>query len=55
MTPDQIKKLRNAKKLSVREFAEKIGVSPRTVEAWEQGARTPSAPAQMLMKKVFRT
>lgn len=54
MTPNQIRELRLSKKLSRAQFAEKLGVAPRTVEHWEQGNRTPSKSAQILISKVFR-
>lgn len=52
MTPEQIKKIRKDRKLSVREFAEKIAVSPRTVEGWEQG-RNISRQCIFIIQKIF--
>jgi DNA-binding transcriptional regulator YiaG len=49
MTPRQIKQLRKSRGWTVRDLAEKTGVSPRTVEGWEQG-RKPSAAALRLLK-----
>ena len=37
-----IKKSREKLGLSRKELAAKMGVSPRTVEGWEQGRRDPS-------------
>lgn len=36
--------------LSQREFAEILGVSVRTLQAWEQGKRNPSKGASVLLK-----
>ena len=36
--------------LSQREFAEILGVSVRTLQAWEQGKRYPSKAASVLLK-----
>lgn len=37
MTPRDIKRLRARRQWSVKDLAERLGVSPRTVEGWEQG------------------
>jgi putative transcriptional regulator len=36
--------------LSQHEFAELLGVSPRTLQDWEQGRREPTGAARMLLK-----
>ena len=36
--------------LSQAEFAAVLGVSKRTLEQWEQGRRTPSGAAQILLR-----
>lgn len=36
--------------LSQRDFAEILGVSVRTLQAWEQGKRNPSKGASVLLK-----
>lgn len=36
--------------LSQKEFAQLLGVSVRTLQAWEQGKRTPSKGAMTLLK-----
>lgn len=36
--------------LSQRDFAEILGVSVRTLQAWEQGKRNPSKAASVLLK-----
>lgn len=48
-TPAQIKQLRQTLALSQNGFAELLGVSKRTVEAWEAGRNIPEGPAQRLM------
>lgn len=35
--------------LSQSDFARLLGVSIRTLQEWEQGRRTPSGPARMLL------
>ena len=52
MTPKQIKQLRKSRGWTVRGLAGKIGVSPRTVEGWEQG-RKPSPVAEKLLKMLI--
>jgi putative transcriptional regulator len=36
--------------LSQHEFAELLGVSPRTLQDWEQGRREPTGAARMLLR-----
>ena len=36
--------------LSQREFAQLLGVSPRTLQDWEQGRREPTGAARTLLK-----
>lgn len=40
--------------LSQSEFAKLIGVSPRTLQEWEQGRRKPTGAAQTLLKVAAR-
>jgi DNA-binding transcriptional regulator YiaG len=47
-----IKELRKRSKISRKELADMVGVSVRTVESWEQGARIPSKPAQKLIMQL---
>jgi len=41
---------RHKSKLSQAEFANLIGVSVRTLQAWEQGKRNPSGAAKTLIR-----
>ena len=52
MTPDEIKALRKSLGLATAGLAEKLGVSPRTVENWEQGRRHPSGAALVLLRSL---
>ena len=45
----EIKKIRNDLKLSQAMFAALLGVSPKTVEAWESGKNIPEGPAQRML------
>lgn len=45
-----IRRLRKSVKVSQSEFARMIGVSPATVQNWEQGRRTPRGPAMALLR-----
>ena len=49
MTPSEIKAIRKQGGLSTKQLAEICGVSARTVEDWEQGRRSPSKSAMMLL------
>ena len=47
--PSEVAKLRRALNMSQRGFATAIGVSPRTVEAWEAGKSAPSGVATRML------
>ena len=47
-----LKQLRKEKDWSTADLAEKLGVSPRTVENWEQG-RMPSKTALLLLSHII--
>lgn len=46
---NEIKKIRNKLKLSQSLFANALGVSKKTVEAWEAGKNIPNGPAQRIL------
>lgn len=47
---ESIKKIRVNMKLSQQSFANIMGVSIKTVEAWEAGKNTPQGPAQRMLQ-----
>lgn len=47
-----LRQLRKEKNWNVKELAGRIGVSPRTIEGWEQG-RMPSKSALILLSKIL--
>jgi ribosome-binding protein aMBF1 (putative translation factor) len=49
---DGLRQTRKAKGWSVADLANEVGVSPRTVEGWEQG-RMPSKPALIILSKLL--
>jgi putative transcriptional regulator len=54
ISPPEIKAVREKLHVSQSEFAAMIGVSPRTLQNWEQGRRTPEGPAKALLKVAAR-
>lgn len=46
---DQIRKIRMGAKMTQHTFADYLGVSVKTVEAWERGRTHPTGPACRLM------
>lgn len=48
--PSPAKTIRKKLNLSQSDFASLMGVSPRTVQDWEQGRRTPQGPAKSLLR-----
>ena len=48
----QVKKIREAVKISQSQFAQLIGVSLRTLQNWEQQRTIPTGPARALLKIV---
>ena len=45
----QVKKIRNDAKMTQRMLANYMGVSPKTIEAWESGINHPIGPACRLL------
>jgi DNA-binding transcriptional regulator YiaG len=45
-----VRSLRQRLCFTQRGFAEKLGISPRTLQDWEQGRRQPSGPAKTLLQ-----
>ncbi len=50
----EVKRIRLYLQLSVGLFADLLGVSAKTVEAWESGVNTPSGPAARLMRMAYK-
>ena len=48
-SPQQIKQVRMDAKMTQKTFAACIGVSPKSVEAWEGGKSTPTPTAKKLL------
>jgi len=48
--PSPAKIIRKKLKLSQSAFASLMGVSPRTIQDWEQGRRRPQGPAKSLLR-----
>ena len=48
-TNEEIKKIRNQARMTQAVFAKYMGVSPKTVEAWELGRTHPTGPAYRLL------
>lgn len=51
---DQIKAIRASTGLSQKKFAEKTGVSARTILSWETGDRTPPSYVIPLLRLAVR-
>lgn len=49
----QLKELRLAKNLSMKELADQLGVSERAVEYWEKGKRGISVATNLMLKSFF--
>jgi len=50
----QIKTIRMSQHLSQAAFSSVLGVSKKTVEAWESGKNTPSGPAQRMLSLMLQ-
>jgi len=53
-TADKIKSIRLRQRLTQKLFAEAVGVSIKTVEAWESGKNTPSGCANRMLELLER-
>ncbi|MEA5028206.1 MAG: helix-turn-helix domain-containing protein [Sphaerochaeta associata] len=51
-TSEDIKQIRNRLGLSQVIFASSLGVSKKTVEAWERGKNTPEGPSRRLLQLI---
>lgn len=49
-TPGEIKKVRTNLSLTQKAFSNILGVTPKTVEAWESGKNRPSGTASRLIE-----
>ena len=49
---DEVKKIRNSTGMSQKIFASYMGVSAKTVEAWEAGINHPSGAASRLLSMI---
>ena len=50
----KLKDARKALNLSRQQLADKLEVSPRTIEAWEQGLRVPNKYIEPKIKKLIQ-
>ncbi len=48
--PLEVTRIRQGMKLSQAKFAALMGISVRTLQNWEQGYRTPTGSAKVLLK-----
>ena len=51
-TKEEIKQVRAKHKMTQRMFAEVVGVSQKTVEAWETGTNTPTGSAMRVIQLI---
>ncbi|MDT8391905.1 MAG: helix-turn-helix domain-containing protein [Lentisphaeria bacterium] len=54
INPPDIRAVRSKLHVSQIQFAAMIGVSPRTLQNWEQGRRVPRGPARALLRVASR-
>lgn len=54
MFKERLKELREDCGLSMRELANKIGVSTNTISRWERGERIPNLDALVVLAKFFK-
>jgi len=53
MTPQELRAIRKDLDLTTAELGERLGVSGRTVEDWEQGRRKIRGPAVVLIRQLI--
>ncbi len=53
-TPAEITKVRDKLGVSQPMFARLLGISEKTLQNWEQGRRTPTGPAKVLLRVAAR-
>jgi len=51
---NDVVKVRDKMGLSQSKFASVLGISPDTLQNWEQGRRSPTGPARVLLKIAAR-
>jgi putative transcriptional regulator len=49
-----VRRIRQHLDLTQAEFAERFGLSQRTIEQWEQGRAVPDRPARILLAVIER-
>ena len=54
LRPDEIREIRYKLGQSQSEFAAMIGVTPPTLQSWEEGKRLPDGPALALLRVAAR-
>lgn len=52
MNKEEIKQIRKQTGLNAEKFGALVGVSKKTIESWEQGARNPSGPAIKILESM---
>ena len=50
MTPDEMKRLRERKRLSTKDMARLLGLNQRAVQRWEDGTQKPLHPVVILYR-----
>ena len=54
MKPEEILQLRKKMGLSIRAFADKIGVNKATIVNWEQGRHTPKGLSLKVLERMAK-
>ena len=53
-TPEDVRRIRAATRMSQTVFAAHLGVAPSTIRQWEQGAKHPRGPSAKLLDIIER-